>query len=151
MLKRQEQAMTTVSRQVPRYDRNNILTKIVHHNGYAYVTDTFQAYRIPSGQPDSMPKTYPIDRIENLMNRTADKNYTAYPVNTEVVVEKKGAAMPFDLCKIGQNYFDLRKVKQAIRILGKNITCYETGVFRPLIFESSEGIGCLCPVRYIPD
>lgn len=100
-----------------------------------------------------MPKTYPIDRIENLMNRTADKNYTAYPVNTEVVVEKKGAAMPFDLCKIGQNYFDLRKVKQAIRILGKNIVCYQDNnkTFSPLIFESVEGSGCLCPVRYIPD
>lgn len=153
MLKRQEQAMAAVSRQVPLYDRNNVLTKVVHHNGYAYVTDTFQAYRIPSGQPDSMPKAYPIDMIENLISRTEKTTYTAYPVNTDLAVEKHGKDLPFDLCKIGKNYYNLKYIKQAIKILGKNITCYQDNnkTFSPLIFESNEGLGCLCPVRYIPD
>ena len=153
MLKRQEKTMITVSRQVPRYDRNNVLEKIVYHNGYAYVTDTFQAYRIPSGQPDSFIGKYPVNELDRFMSRTEKTTYTEYPVNTNIAVEKHGKDLPFDLCKIGKNYYNLKYIKQAIKILGKNIVCYQDNnkTFSPLIFESIEGSGCLCPVRYIPD
>lgn len=155
MLKRQEKAMTTVSNQVPRYnsDRHDILSKIVHHNGYAYVTDTYQVYRIPSGQPDSFIGKYPVNELDKFMSRTEKTTYTAYPVNTDVAISKDGKDFPLDLCKIGKNYYNLKYIKQAIKILGKNITCYQDNnkQFSPLIFESEEGSGCLCPIRYIPD
>lgn len=154
MLKRQEQAMTTISKQAIKSHCSNRkeLATVVHYNGYAYVTDTFQAYRIPSGQPDSRICKYPVNALDSFMNRARKTTYTAYPVNTDVVISKKEHKY-FDLVKIGKNYYNLKCIKQAIRILGKNITCYQDNnkQFSPLIFESEEGLGCLCPVRYIPN
>lgn len=137
MLKRQENAMAVIARQANR----EILRSVYHKNGYAYVTNSYQAYRIPSGQKDNMPDSYPYKDLDRLMKRTADKSYIEYPINTEKV--------NYDcLTKIGENYYQIKFVKQAIRILGKNITCYQDirKQFSPLILESNEGVGVILPV-----
>ncbi len=144
MNKTQEKAMQIVANHAPKHLKNQFGQ--IHFSGkYAYVTDSFQGYRIPCTNTATWSIRswkYPQDKLDSVME--IDDSWNKYFLNTDVVRDNGY----FKLVRIGQCYYDVKKVKKAIQILGKNTIAYQdyskqnTGI----VLVSDKGNGFILPV-----
>lgn len=144
MNKTQEKAMQIVANHAPKRLQN--LIGGIHFSGqYAYATDSFQGYRIPCTNTVTWSirsQNYPQDKLDSIL--TVDDSWDKYFLNTDIVRDNGY----FKLVRIGQCYYDVKKVKKAIQILGKNTIAYQDNSKKNagIVLESDKGNGFILPV-----
>lgn len=147
MNKTQEKAMQIVVNHAP----NHLTDQIghIHCNGqYAYATDGYQVYRIPCNDRITLSvkttKKYPADHLDSFLE--SDDSWDKYFLNTDVVANNGY----FQLVRIGRCYYDVKKIKKAIQILGKNVIAFQDNkkTFAGIVLESEKGCGFIQPVVY---
>lgn len=146
MNKTQEKAMQSVVNHAAKNHKD--LIGHIHFDGqHAYATDGYQIYRIPCTDRITLSvnrsQKYPKDNLDSFLK--IDDSWDKYFLNTDVVHDNGY----FKLVKIGHCYYDVKKVKKAIQILGKNIIAYQDGskCFAGIVLESEKGNGLILPVR----
>ena len=155
MLQKQQKALERVAntfrrehKDIDHHDPKSIFETVWYTDEYAYACDTYQAYRVANDTNNitvSVKCYQPnLNMYNNLFNY--DESMDKYSLNTDVVREDCN----MNLVKIGHNYFDVKKIKTAIAILGKNAVAYQSKQnFAPIVIVSKDGksFGAVCPVR----
>ena len=134
----------------PGNDGHKEMQRVYFTEDHVYATDGRQIYRLVNDAGDrgsqSSDIPYPCAQLDRYLEDAGiGKRYVA--VNTEVLGRKSG----MELCRIGQNWYDVKKVRSALMILGSDVTAWEDSMqpMRGLHLESGEGVGVILPVRLI--
>lgn len=145
MNKTQEKAMQIIVNNAPNHLKDSI--GHIHFTGdYAYSTDGYQIYRIPCTEyvTVSFKNIYPKNKLDSFLQ--TDDSWNKYFLNTDIVADDGY----FKLVRIGHCFYDIKKVRKAIQILGKKAIAYQNPekTFTGIVIESDKGIGYIMPVIY---
>lgn len=145
MLKRQINAMEKVARNERGYMRGR-LQRVWYTQDYVYATDGYQVYRLynDTGTVSNDAVPYPVESMDTFFIDADERSRYV-----EINADEKGQFNKFHLCQIGNDFYDVKKIKQAYEILGKNMCGWEDKYqrFRGLHLSSPAGEAFILPIR----
>lgn len=145
MLKRQINEMEKVARKERGYLHGR-LQRVWYTQDYIYATDGYQVYRLYNDtdkvSKDAIP--YPVESMDSFFIEANERSR-----DVEINAEEQGTFGHFHLCQIGHDFYDVKKIKQAYAILGKDVHGWEDKYlrFRGLHLISPAGEAFILPIR----
>jgi len=148
LTKEQKKALEAVVHNFKKNDPREVMKQVYYTDDYIYATDTLSAYRLPNTEETISLSAGPCDYPVSSINRQFEWCYTKDYFLQELTPEPCKTIDGMTFCKIGNDYYDIKQIKRAIRILGKNLLPYQQKErFRPLYLKSEKGEAIICPVR----
>ena len=148
LTKEQKKALEAVVHNFPKNNPRDVLKQIFYTENYIYATDMFSAYRLNNEENTISltvtPGAYPTRSIDSMIDWYHENDSFLQEFTPEPCKNLEG----MNICKIGHDYYDLKQIKRAVRILGKNLLPYQRKErYRPLYLKSEKGEGIICPLR----
>ena len=126
------------------------MQRVYYTEKYVYATDGRVIFRLANDTnivtPEEGGRPYPCVVLDHFLSDSGiDKRYVEINTDVERILND------MELCIIGNDCYDAEKIRNAMVILGSDVTAWENRQerFRGLHLESKAGKGLILPVRLI--